>query len=120
MDPAVTHFEIPVDDMARAQAFYRDAFGWRVGEVPGTDHTQVQSAAEDGRGINGTLLPRFDPVLHPVITVTVADIDAALATIEELGGVTVQGRTPAGEGVFAAYARDSESNLIGLRQLPMR
>lgn len=119
----VTHFEIPVDDLARAQAFYRDAFGWRFVTPPGMDYTLVTTTATDERGapaepgaINGGMLPRLEPVLSPVITVTVDDIDTALETIERLGGAPVQGRTPVGPIGFAAYAKDSEGNVIGLWQ----
>jgi len=121
MSGSVTHFEIPVDDMARAQAFYRDAFGWQIAAAPGTDYTLVRTAPTDENGmpsepgtINGGMLPRGEPVLQPVVTITVDDVDAALETIENLGGITVQGRTPVGGIGFAAYAKDSEGNVIGL------
>jgi uncharacterized protein len=121
MSGSVTHFEIPVDDMARAQAFYRDAFGWRIAAASAMGYTLVTTAPTDENGrpsepgaINGGMLPRGEPVLHPVVTITVDDVDAALETIERLGGAAVQGRTPVGQIGFAAYAKDSEGNVIGL------
>ncbi|MDQ1668085.1 MAG: uncharacterized protein QOE40_146, partial [Actinomycetota bacterium] len=30
MGGRVVHFEIPADDLARAQEFYRSAFGWEI------------------------------------------------------------------------------------------
>lgn len=123
MRGSVTHFEIPVDDLARAQAFYRDAFGWQFSSPPGMDYTLVTTTPTGEAGvpdepgsINGGMLPRLEPVLTPVITVTVEDIDAALEAIERLGGAAVQGRTPVGPIGFAAYAKDSEGNVIGLWQ----
>lgn len=121
MDGSVTHFEIPVDDMARAQAFYRDAFGWRMDTVPEMNYTLVRTTPtdEDGRptqpgAINGGMLPRGEPVLHPIVTITVDNVDFALETIESLGGKVVVGRTPVGTMGFAGYAKDSEGNVIGL------
>jgi uncharacterized protein len=121
MSGSVTHFEIPVDDMARAQAFYRDAFGWQTTTVPDMNYTLVQTAPTDADGmpagpgaINGGMVPRGEPVLHPIITITVDNVDAALAAIESLGGKAVVGRTPVGAMGFTGYAKDTEGNVIGL------
>jgi predicted enzyme related to lactoylglutathione lyase len=121
MSGSVTHFEIPVDDMARAQAFYRDAFGWQISDVPDLDYALVRTTrtGEDGRpaepgAINGGLLPRGEPTEHPIVTISVDDVESALATIERLGGTPVVGRTPVGAMGFAGYARDTEGNVIGL------
>jgi predicted enzyme related to lactoylglutathione lyase len=121
MSGSVTHFEIPVDDMARAQAFYRDAFGWQISTVAEMDYAFVRTTptGEDGvpaqRGaINGGMLPRGEPVFHPIVTITVDNVDSALETIEQLGGRAVVGRTPVGAMGFAGYAKDSEGNVIGL------
>ena len=121
MNGSVTHFEIPVDDMARAQAFYRDAFGWRIDTVSEMNYTLVRTAPTDENGvptqpgaINGGMLPRGEPVLHPIVTLSVDNVDSALATIESLGGKAVVGRTPVGAMGFTGYAKDTEGNVIGL------
>jgi uncharacterized protein len=41
--PTVQHFEIPADDVARGQKFYKDVFGWNMekaisGENPDQDY----------------------------------------------------------------------------------
>jgi predicted enzyme related to lactoylglutathione lyase len=121
MSGRVVHFEIPADDLERAQAFYREAFGWQLNAVPQLNYTQVSTTPIDERGvptepggINGGLLLRGTPVTHPVVTVEVDDIDGALARVEELGGKTVLGRQPVGDMGFAAYFSDSEGNVVGL------
>lgn len=126
MSGSVTHFEIPVDDMTRAQEFYRDAFGWRIDTVPELDYALVRTAPTDENGmptepgtINGGMLPRGEPVFHPIVTITVDDLDSALATIESLGGKTVVGRTPVGGMGFTGYAKDTEGNVIGLWESAM-
>ena len=107
--------------MARAQAFYRDAFGWRIDTVSEMNYTLVRTAPTDENGvptqpgaINGGMLPRGEPVFHPIVTITVDNVDSALETIESLGGRVVVGRTPVGAMGFTGYAKDTEGNVIGL------
>lgn len=42
----VVHFELPFDNMERAQEFYRDAFGWAMSSMPGADYVTVSSDPE--------------------------------------------------------------------------
>jgi predicted enzyme related to lactoylglutathione lyase len=121
MSGRVVHFEIPADDLDRAQAFYREAFGWRVNPVPQMSYTLVSTTAVDETGaptepgaINGGMLQRGGPVTGPLITIEVDDIDRALARVEELGGKTVLGRQQVGDMGFSAYVTDSENNVVGL------
>jgi predicted enzyme related to lactoylglutathione lyase len=44
----------------------------------------------------------------------VPDIDAALATVEQLGGATVLPKTEVMGMGYAAYFRDTEGNVMGL------
>ncbi|MBP2320279.1 putative enzyme related to lactoylglutathione lyase [Kibdelosporangium banguiense] len=119
MSGRVVHFEIPFDDEGRANAFYQEAFGWGLHEVPGytlaaTGPTSDLVPAEPGF-INGGLLAR-DPAAtaSPVIVIDVPDIEAALTKIEDLGGKTVAGKRAVGTFGFAAYFNDTEGNLMGL------
>ena len=66
--------------------------------------------------IGGGMLKRESPTDRPVITIDVDDIDAALARIEELGGMAVLGRQEVGDYGYAAYFKDVEGNLMGLWQ----
>jgi len=120
MSGRVVHFEIPFDDQERASAFYEQAFGWQLASMPGGGYTLVTTGPSGDAGptepgfIDGGMLQRQSPITSPVLVVDVDDIDAALTKIEELGGSTVRGREPVSEMGFAAYATDSEGNLIGL------
>lgn len=119
----VVHFEIPADNLERAQGFYRQAFGWALNSVPGMGYTLVQttpsgkdgSPAEPG-AINGGMLTRQAPITNPVITIQVASIEDSLTQIEKLGGRVARGRQPVGDMGFAAYFRDTEGNVVGLWQ----
>jgi predicted enzyme related to lactoylglutathione lyase len=123
MSGRIVHFEIPFDDQDRASVFYEKAFGWQLASMPGMGYTLVTtgpSSNETGPTepgfINGGMLQRQSPITSPVLTIDVDDIEAALATIGELGGSTVRGKEPVGDMGFAAYFTDSEGNLVGLWQ----
>jgi predicted enzyme related to lactoylglutathione lyase len=123
MTGRIVHFEVPYDDGERARTFYREAFGWAIQEMPGMHYSMVRTGPDgpDGfpaeRGyIGGGMLKRESPTDRPVITIDVEDIDAALARIEELGGMTVLGRQDVGDMGWAAYFKDVEGNLMGLWQ----
>jgi uncharacterized protein len=119
----VVHFEVPFDDAERATAFYREAFGWQLNAMPQMQYVLVTTTPTDENGtpaesggINGGMLHRQGPITAPVITIGVADIDAALTTVEKLGGKVAIGRQPVGDMGFSAYVHDTEGNLIGLWQ----
>lgn len=127
MSGKVVHFEIPADDVERAQGFYREAFGWTISSMPGMGYSLVGTAPTDETGtptepggINGGLLPRQSPITAPVIVVEVEDVDAALSTVEKLGGAVARGKEPVGDMGFAAYFTDPEGNVIGLWQTAHR
>ncbi|MGH3413777.1 MAG: VOC family protein [Marmoricola sp.] len=123
MTGRVVHFEIPYDDGDRARSFYREAFGWEIDEIPQMHYSMVRTGpvgedgfpAENGY-IGGGMLKRESPTDRPVVTIDVEDIDAALAKVEELGGMAVVGRQDVGDMGWAAYFRDVEGNLMGLWQ----
>jgi uncharacterized protein len=123
MSGKVVHFELPVDDRSRAKAFYAEAFEWDLADVPGMAYTRVTTTPTGDRGsptepgaINGGMAGRGGPITAPVLTIGVDDIDTALATVERLGGKTVQGRNPVGDLGFTAYFSDTEGNVVGLWQ----
>jgi predicted enzyme related to lactoylglutathione lyase len=121
MSGRVVHFEMPADDLDRAQGFYQEAFGWQVNPIPQLNYSLVSTTPVDDQGqptepgaINGGMLRRGSPVTSPVITVEVDDIDRALMKIEELGGKTMVGRQAVADMGFSAYFADSEGNVVGL------
>ncbi len=120
MSNRIVHFEIPVDDQDRANAFYQDAFGWDITAVPEVDYTSVATGPAGDQGptepgyINGGMFKREGPLTSPLLTVDVADIDAALSAIGGLGGSTVREKFAVGDMGFAAYFTDTEGNVIGL------
>lgn len=121
-DPVV-HFEIPADDVERAQKFYNQAFGWKVNSIPGMGYTVFHTTETDAKGmvktpgnINGGMAKRQGPIDRLLITVQVADMEKALKAIEKNGGKVIRpGQQVPGVGI-AAYVKDTEGNTIGLMQ----
>jgi len=120
MSGRVVHFEIPFDDGNRARAFYSEAFGWDVSEMPEMDYTMVSTGPTEDAGptepgfVNGGMAQRGDSFTAPTVVIDVEDIDEALKKIESLGGATLLTKTPVGDMGFSAYFRDPEGNVIGL------
>ncbi len=121
MSGRIVHFEIPFDDGERAQAFYRDAFGWQLQAMPEMSYVLASTGPSGDRGptepgfINGGMLKRTDsPSPGPIVVVDVDSNDTTLARIGELGGSTVVPKQPVGDMGFAAYVTDPEGNVIGL------
>lgn len=123
MTGKVIHFEIPADDVERANDFYSKAFGWQISSIPELDYTSLGTTASDDAGlptepgaINGGLFAREPDLSSPVITIDTDDIDATLAKVEELGGQVVRKGFSVGDIGSAAYFLDTEGNLMGLWQ----
>lgn len=120
MSNRIVHFEIPVDDQDRANAFYEGAFGWEITTIPEVGYTSVATGPADEQGptesgyINGGMFQREESLNTPLLTVDVIDIDAALSTTGKLGGTTVREKFAVGDIGFAAYFTDTEGNVVGL------
>src|SRR5262245_6988871 len=120
---SVVHFELPADDVTRAERFYRDTFGWDLRSMPEMSYTMVSTSQVDENGrptepgaINGGMMQRKAPLTAPVITINVDDIDEALTHVEKNGGKRVIGRQAVGDMGFTGYFADSEGNVVGLWQ----
>ncbi len=107
----LVHFEIPADDSARARQFYGDLFGWQFSEQPGPTEYWI---SETSAGPSLGLIPRAGRERRPLLYFEVADIDAATARVEALGGaVSVPKTAVPGKGWLVKFT-DPERNLFGL------
>ncbi len=119
---SVVHFEIPADDVERAQKFYSESFGWNINSIPEMRYTIVSTTESDEKtgapknpgAINGGMLKRQEPVNNVVITVNVDSIEEAAKKIEAAGGKIIREKMPVGDMGFAAYFTDTEGNVVGL------
>lgn len=100
------YFELMTRDYATAVAFYRDVFGWdarAVSDTPEFRLTALQDGADTIAGImdaSGFLPPGQGD--YWTVYVQVADTDATLATITELGGTVTEPATDTPYGRLAA------------------
>jgi hypothetical protein len=121
----VVHFEIPVDDLARAKKFYSSIFGWELQDyqfAEGMTYTGVRTVPVDEKtympkepgAINGGMMQRSKEVSAPIITIHVSSIDEYIKKIESAGGKAVMPKGEVPDMGFYAYVNDSEGNVIGL------
>jgi predicted enzyme related to lactoylglutathione lyase len=116
--PALRHFAINADDIARAKGFYERVFGWRFTPWGPPNFYQTRDA---GAGLLGALqdrreLPGGRRASSLETTFEVAEIRATLAAVPNLGGrVVMQAFRIEGVGEIA-YIEDTEGNLTGIAQ----
>ena len=125
----VVHFEIPVDDRARAKEFYASVFEWDVQDTDmggGSVYTMAGTVATDEKmqpketgAINGGLMDRTSDLSVPVITIGVDSIDDSLKKVEAGGGTTITPRTPIPNMGAFGYFKDTEGNVMGLWETAM-
>lgn len=119
----VVHFEIPVDDLSRAQKFYKDIFGWSIFQVPNMEYYMVHTVEVDDKhmpkeagAINGGMFKRNAPNQSPVIVINVESVDDYLKKIQGAGGKVIVPKQKIGDfGLYAQFS-DTEGNAIGLWQ----
>jgi len=112
-------FEIPVQDMDRAQRFYESILGVNLQrQTMGPSELAVFPYGGRPNHVSGALLRHADN--HPavqgsIVYLSVGDLRPVLARAETSGGDTLVPVTalPQGMGFFAQF-RDCEGNRVGL------
>jgi len=120
----VTHFEIPAEDVSRANAFYLAVFGWKINKVPDMDYWMANTVETDENhmpkeagAINGGIYKKDSQSAdHAMIVINVDSIEDSIKKIQESGGKIDLSVQKVGD--FGLYARfkDTEGNLIGIWQ----
>lgn len=111
----IIHLEITADDLDRATNFYATAFGWELESSPFVDGYVVAGTGE-GQGIDAAIMRRAYQSQPAIAWLDVDDIDAALESVRAAGGEVVgEVQTIPTQG-RVGYVRDTEGNLLGLRQ----
>lgn len=112
---AVTWFEIPVRDLARATAFYEEVLGVSLRPLDEGGFKMAWFPQHEGApGSSGGLVEGRTPgKAGTLVYLTVADIDAALARVEACGGAVVLPKAAGDYGAIAHF-EDTEGNLVAL------
>jgi len=121
MPNPIVHFEIPADDVARAQTFYQNVFGWKIKQMPipagGPEYYGITTRKEGEAGINGGLMKRNMPGQPFANYVAVKSIDDFLSKVTANGGTVIMPRQEIGPGMGSiAVFKDTEENMMGLYQ----
>ena len=113
---AVTWFEIPVTDLARATKFYESTLGVALAQREmGPTRMAMFPVHHGGPGSAGALVKEdgYTPAaVGSVIYLEVDDIEAALSRVQSSGGSTILPKTSVGPFGFVAQFKDSEGNRV--------
>ncbi len=122
----VLHFEIQVDDIERAKAFYAAVFDWTYEdwtEQAGAPYWGITAGPEDEPGANGGLLQRGAAAPGDgyannayVCTMGVEDYDATERKILEAGGRVALPKFALMGMAWQGYYLDTEGNTFGIHQ----
>lgn len=125
-NPRPVHFEIHATDIDRAQAFYREVFGWEFvdyGQFTEGPYFGVITGGDEEPGINGGLLPRAgdapatgQAVNGYVVTMGCDDFDAVAERILANGGSVALPKAALTGMAWQGYFTDPEGNIFGLHQ----
>ncbi|MBM7567064.1 VOC family protein [Paenibacillus sacheonensis] len=122
----VVHFEIHVDDMERAKAFYGEVFGWTYEDwsgYAGMPYWGAITGDPGAMGINGALMQRKGPSPQQgqplngyACTLGVGDYDATEAKILAHGGKLALAKYALPGMAWQGYYIDTEGNTFGIHQ----
>lgn len=112
--PSVVHYEIPADDVERAQKFYGEIFGWKITDEHNMGYFFIDSKGE--HGIGGGIMKRMMPEQTTVIYMEVDSVDSYTAKVQEHGGQVIVPKTAIPGFGWFAVCMDTENNAFGLHQ----
>jgi predicted enzyme related to lactoylglutathione lyase len=117
MAPTIVHFEIPSDNIERANKFYNDLFGWKMEKMPGPMEYWMFATSANSKGeqtISGGVIERKMSNEPITIYIGVESVNDYAKKVEELGGKIIKPRTEVtGYGWFAV-CMDTENNIFAL------
>lgn len=122
----IVHFEIHVNDMERAKAFYGEVFGWSFqdwSDYAGMPYFGAVTGNENEHGIDGALMqrqsapPETGQALNAfACTVGVENYDLTEAKIIENGGKLAMPKFALPGMAWQGYYIDPEGNTFGIHQ----
>jgi len=112
----VVHFEITVNDPARAKKFYTDIFGWKIERWKDSEYYLVSTGATGTPGIDGGLLKRTKTNDRIINTIQVESIGDYMKKVKEGGGTLTTDKIDMEEVGSMVYAQDPEGNDFGMIQ----
>lgn len=118
MSNPVGWFEIYVQDMRRAKAFYEGVFGVKLEQMPSPEFEYWMFPMErEGKGSSGALC-RYEGLPSGknsvLVYFTCEDCAVEEAKVKKLGGRVEKSKQSIGEYGFISLVYDTEGNMVGL------
>lgn len=111
---SIVWFDIPTDDLARAQTFYKKLFGWKISPFRGMkDFLHIDTGGADASP-DGGMMPRKQPGHTVTNYINVPSVSRFAAKIEKLGGKICMAKTAVPEMGYFAICQDTEKNMFGI------
>ncbi len=136
MKHPIVHFEIPVDDVERAQKFYNEIFGWTFHpfDMPAdsstggdtyygvtTTETDENQKIKRPGAINGGMMKRKMPHQPFMNYIEADDISKTLEEVQAHGGTIIMPKTEIAKGMgWIAAFKDTEGNPMGLHEMDLK
>lgn len=108
------HWELMVQDVAKAKAFYAQVFDWRFDDARYPGYTLIDTGREPGGGMMAR--PASSPTTALNTYFQVDDIDRTLRQVAEAGGVIIVPRTEIPNVGWFAMFLDPDRIPIGVLQ----
>ena len=110
---AIDYVELTVPDLAEAQRFYAEAFGWEFNDYGGQYAGIRDGSGGSGPEVGGLALGTEVRPGGPLVLLYSADLDQTLASVTSAGGRVVNG--PYGfPGGRRFHFRDTSGNELGV------
>ena len=121
MNNPVNWFEIYVQDMDRAKAFYEAVFGVQLTKLEGTEFEMwVFPGGQDGLGASGSLIkmPGYPSGNNSVLVYfRCADCGVEAEKAAKSGGKIETAKKSIGQYGYMALIIDTEGNIVGLHSM---
>lgn len=113
----INWFEIPVNDISRAKAFYEKVFETKLEDMEMPDMKGAMFHG-DGKGVHGAIIQTEGWVPSDKGSVIYLnggdDLGVFMSRVEGAGGRIVKDKFSIGEHGFIGFFEDTEGNRIGL------
>ncbi len=113
MPNPVTWFEIIGNDPIKLQKFYKDVFGWKLGD-PMPEMGNYSLLDNEGHGIGGGVGGSMDGKTRVSVYIEVDDPEAYMKKATEAGATMTMPVSEVAPGVVFGMIADPEGNPIGL------